>query len=277
MLQEVKQLESKVILLGTGTPNPDIDRSGPSVAIIVDDSVYIIDFGTGVVRRAAKVGIRTTKLTRAFLTHLHSDHTIGYPDLIFTPGVAGRSEPLEVYGPKGLTDMTRHIISAYQIDINERVHGLEPAEATSYIVDTHEISEGSIYRDGSVQVEAFQVDHGSLEAYGYRFKTPDKVIVISGDTRPTRSLIEASKGCDILIHEVYSAVGLRNRPEEWRKYHSAVHTSSYELADIANEVKPGLLVMYHQLLWGRTEKDLLSEVTERYSGEVVSGHDLDFY
>jgi ribonuclease BN (tRNA processing enzyme) len=120
-------LESRAILLGTGNPNPDIEKFGPSVAITVDDSVYIIDFGVGIVRRAVQAGIKITNLARAFLTHLHSDHTIGYPDLIFTPGVAGRTDPLEVYGPKGITDMTRHIMSAYEVDIDERIHGLEPA------------------------------------------------------------------------------------------------------------------------------------------------------
>ncbi|MHA1948908.1 MAG: MBL fold metallo-hydrolase [Candidatus Thorarchaeota archaeon] len=102
-------METRVILLGTGTPNIDPDRSGPSVAIVVDEKTYIIDFGPGVVRRAIAAGIESKSLTRAFLTHLHSDHTIGYPDLIFTPAVAGRNESLEVYGPKGLADMTKHI------------------------------------------------------------------------------------------------------------------------------------------------------------------------
>lgn len=270
-------MESKVILLGTGTPNPDIDRLGPSVAITVGENVYIIDFGTGVVRRAVEARIKVTKLTRAFLTHLHSDHTIGYPDLIFTPGVAGRREPLEVYGPKGLTEMTRHIMAAYEVDVNERVLGLEPAERSSYIVNTHEITVGRVYQDSFIEVEAFQVEHGSLEAYGYKFVAPNRTIVISGDTRPSQNLVEAAKGCDILIHEVYSAVGLQSRPKDWQHYHSTVHTSSHELAEIASKVKPGLLVMYHQLLWGRTEEELISEVSERYSGEIVSGQDLDIF
>jgi ribonuclease BN (tRNA processing enzyme) len=270
-------LESKVILLGTGTPNPDVDKSGPSVAISVDESVYIIDFGTGVVRRAVKAGIQVTKLTKAFLTHLHSDHTIGYPDLIFTPGIAGRIAPLEVYGPKGIADMTKHIMFAYQADVNERILGLEPAERASYIVNTHEITEGRVYQDGCIQVDAFRVNHGSLESYGYKFETPNRTVVISGDTSPSQNLVDNAKGCDVLIHEVYSAVGLESRPKGWQKYHSTVHTSSYELAEIANLVRPGLLVMYHQLLWGRTEEDLISEVSEQYSGETVSGHDLDVF
>ena len=271
------KLESKIVLLGTGTPNPDIDRFGPSIVIEVNDSVYVIDFGIGLVRRAVEAGIDATKLNRAFLTHLHSDHTIGYPDLILTPGVAGRKEPLEVYGPKGLTDMTRHIIDAYQIDINERVHGLEPTELSSFDVNTHEISEGGIYHDDNVGVVAFRVNHGGLEAYGYKFETPDRTVVISGDTSPSQNLIDYAKGCDILIHEVYSAIGLQSKPKEWRDYHSSVHTSSYELADIANKVEPGLLVLYHQLLWGRSEDELMIEISENYRGRVVSGHDLDVF
>jgi len=270
-------LDSKIILLGTGNPNPDVDRFGPSLAISVNDSVYVIDFGTGIVRRAVKAGIQVKKLTRAFLTHLHSDHTIGYPDLIFTTRVAGRNEPLEVYGPKGLSDMTKHIMAAYKADVNERVLGLEPVESSSFIVKTHEITEGLIYQDKCVQVEAFRVNHGSLESFGYKFETPGRSFVISGDTSPSQSLIDAARGCDVLIHEVYSAVGLESRPKEWQRYHSTVHTSSYELADIANKVKPRLLVMYHQLLWGRTEEELLSELTELYTGKVISGNDLDVY
>ncbi|MCK5264807.1 MAG: MBL fold metallo-hydrolase, partial [Candidatus Thorarchaeota archaeon] len=127
-------MSSKIILLGTGTPNPDPDRLGSSVAVVVNDSLYMVDFGAGVVRQVAAAGISVSKITRAFLTHLHSDHTIGYPDIILTPGVIGRREPLEIYGPRGLTDMTNHIMAAYEIDIQERIQGLEPANQDGYIV-----------------------------------------------------------------------------------------------------------------------------------------------
>lgn len=270
-------MDSRVILLGTGTPNIDPDRSGPSVAIVIDDSTYIIDFGPGVVRRAIAAGIKSSSLTRAFLTHLHSDHTIGYPDLIFTPAVEGRNESLEVYGPKGLADMTKHIQDAYMADVRERFDGLEPAIESGYVVNTHEIREEIIYRDDFIEVEAFRVDHGSLEAYGYKVVAPDKTIVVSGDTCPTPSLVKKAMGCDVLIHEVYSAEALKERPEEWIRYHSAVHTSTYELAEIANEVNPEILVLYHQLFWKRTDAELLSEITDRYKGKVFSGKDLDVF
>lgn len=274
---------SQVVLLGTGTPNADPERSGSSVAVVVNGTPYIVDFGPGVVRRAAAAyqagvaGLEVSRLQRAFLTHLHSDHTVGYPDLIFTPWVLGREEPLEVYGPAGLRSMTEHLLAAYREDVRERVDGLEPANHTGHRVKVTEIEPGPVYQDQNVSVEAFAVRHGSWPAYGYRFTTPDRTIVVSGDTAPSERCVEAARGCDVLIHEVYSAVGLEKRLPAWQRYHSSVHTSSYELAEIASRAKPGLLILYHQLFHGVSEDELLSEVQERYGGEVVSGRDLEVY
>ena len=270
-------MRSKIILLGTGNPNPDPERFGPSIAITVNDSLYLIDCGAGAVRRVAAAGISVSKITRVFITHLHSDHTIGYPDIILTPGVIDRNEPLEVYGPKGLTKMTEHIMKAYNLDIQERIEGLEPANKAGYVVHAHEIDEGVIYSDVNIKVDAFPVNHGSLESYGYKFVLPDRTVVISGDTCLSDNLIKHAEGCDILIHEVYSAEGLKGRTEEWRKYHSSVHTSTLELAEIARKVNPKLLVLYHQLFMKQTEEDLLKEITECYDGKVVSGNDLDVF
>ncbi|MHA2020158.1 MAG: MBL fold metallo-hydrolase [Candidatus Thorarchaeota archaeon] len=279
-LPEWLEMATSIILLGTGTPNIDPARSGPSIAIIIDDSSYIIDFGPGVVRRAVEAGLKSSQLTRAFLTHLHSDHTGGYPDLILTPAVDGRSTPLEVYGPVGLQSMTNHILAAYEEDIQERVNGLEPANPECYVVECHEIDKdalGVIYQDDRVSVEAFPVVHGSWPAYGYKFTSSDRTIVISGDTAPTPVLVEKARDCDVLVHEVYSAVALKNREPEWIRYHTSMHTSSHELAEIASEVQPKLLVLYHQLFWSKSDAELLEEVKSRYDGQVVSGNDLDVF
>jgi ribonuclease BN (tRNA processing enzyme) len=275
---------TQIVLLGTGTPNADPDRSGPAVAIVVNGAPYLVDCGPGVVRRAAAAarkgvkGLEVNKLNRLFVTHLHSDHTLGYPDLIFTPWVVGRSDPLEVWGPKGLMTMTQHLLAAFQEDIEIRTNGLEPANMTGYRVDVHEVAPGEIYKDSNVTVTAFPVSHGSWpQALGYRFQTADRSIVISGDTIPSRGVMDNCSHCDVLIHEVYSQKGFLQRPAEWQKYHSSFHTSSRELAEIANKTKPGLLILYHQLLWGVSEEDLLQEVRQTYAGKVVSGHDLDIF
>ncbi len=273
-------MATRVVLLGTGTPIPNPKRSGPSVAVIVGESVYLVDFGPGVVRRAVEAGLKPAKLMRAFLTHLHSDHTAGYPDLILTPAVVGRKVALDVFGPPGLQSMTNHILAAYEEDLRERINGLEPAVSEGFVVNAHEFSgddPGLVYQNSQVSVEAFAVLHGSWPAYGYRFSTPDKTIVISGDTAPSPRVIEMARGCDVLVHEVYSAVSLKTRPAEWIEYHTSMHTSSHELADIASQARPGLLVLYHQLNWGSTDEELLTEVKERYDGSVVSGSDLDSF
>jgi ribonuclease BN (tRNA processing enzyme) len=174
--------------------------------------------------------------------------------------------------------MTDHILEAYREDIDIRLRGGEPSNKTGYKVVAHEIKPGVIYKDANVTVKAFRVDHGSWrEAYGFRFETADRTIVISGDCRPSQSIIENCNGCDVLIHEVYSTTGFAKRPPEWQKYHSRYHTSTRELAELANKARPGLLVLIHQLFWGTSEEDLLKEVRRSYSGKVVSGHDLDIY
>ncbi|UCG01519.1 MAG: MBL fold metallo-hydrolase [Candidatus Heimdallarchaeota archaeon] len=270
-------METEIILLGTGTPIPDPERFGSSLAIKSNQKVYIIDFGPGVVRRAVAAGIKPSQMTKAFLTHMHSDHTTGYPDLIFTPAVEGRKQPLEVYGPQGLESMTNHILAAYKMDIEERDKGLEPTSMDGYEVNVHEVKSGVVYTDERLKVEAIYVKHGSWPAFGFKFITLDKSIVISGDTAPTPKFIQFARNCDVLLHEVYSTDGLTEREPEWIRYHSAYHTSSYELGDIATKIKPKLLILYHQLFMGRKEMDLLNEVREVYSGEVISGKDLDVF
>jgi ribonuclease BN (tRNA processing enzyme) len=259
------------------------------VAVVVSapgrrhDTPYLVDFGPGVVRRAAAAhqagieGLAVERLNRAFLTHLHSDHTAGYPDLLLTPWVLERSEPLHVYGPAGLKAMTEHLLTAYHQDIRERLEGLEPANHTGYKALAHEIEPGAVYRDANVRVDAFAVRHGSWPAFGYTFHTPDRTIVISGDTAPTETIVRKARGCDVLVHEAYSVAGFETLPPAWQQYHAQVHTSTRELARIAAQARPGLLVLYHQLFWGVSEEDLLCEIQELYDRPVVLGKDLDVF
>lgn len=275
LLSAVAQ-DTHVILLGTGTPNPTPERSGPAVAIVSAGNVYVIDAGPGVVRRAAEAGIRMDLLTRAFLTHLHSDHTAGLPDLIFTPAVAGRVAPFDIYGPPGLRSMTKHVLRAWREDMHVRLHGLEPAVPAAYLVRAHDVNPGEIYRDAAVRVTAFAVPHGSWKhAYGYRFDAADKSIVISGDTTFSERLIEAAKGCDILVHEFYSEDGLAKRTPEWQRYHAAFHTSAPDLGKIAARVRPKKVVLYHGLPMGASPEQVLREIRAAFDGEIIYANDLD--
>jgi ribonuclease Z len=268
--------DTRVILLGTGNPNPDPERMGPAVAVVSGDRVYIVDCGPGVVRRAAQAGIEMAQLTRAFVTHLHSDHTAGLPDLIFTPAVTGRAAPLELYGPPGLRRMTSLVMKAWAQDRDVRLHGLEPAVPRAYVVHAHDVKPGEVYRDGAVRVFAFPVRHGSWKhAYGYRFAAKDKSVVISGDTTYSDTLMREAVGCDILVHEVYSAEGLAKRTPDWQEYHSAFHTSGIDLGRLAAQAKPKKLVLYHQLPMGQTSGEVVSEIRRHFSGDIIYGNDLD--
>ncbi len=276
---------TSVVMLGTGNPNADPDRSGPAVAVIVNGHSYLVDCGPGIVRRAAAAtrngvpGLGMKDLRTLFLTHLHSDHTLGLPDLIFTPWVLGRTDHLSVYGPRGTADMTKNIIAAWKKDIEVRTEGLEHGNRTGYLVDVHEIQPGVVYKDANVTVTAFLVKHGSWDqSFGYRFDTPDRSIVISGDTAPADAVINACNGCDVLLHEAYAS-GAHSEMDspQWQLYFKAFHTSTEQLADLATRAKPKLLVLYHQMFHGVSEGAMLQDVREHYAGAVVSAHDLDVY
>jgi ribonuclease Z len=273
-----KTAPTRVILLGTGTPNAVPERSGPATAIVAGGEVYLVDCGPGVVRRAAAARLEMKALRRVFITHLHSDHTLGLPDLIFSPWVLERAEPLDAYGPPGLAAMTKNIEAAWREDIEIRLRGGEPSNKTGYRVNAREVQPGVIYKDAHVTVKAFAVPHGAWKfAYGYRFETRDRTIVISGDTTFSPALIEQARGADVLIHEVYSEAGFATRSPEWKKYHAAYHTASRDVARIAAAARPKLLVLYHVLLWGQTEEQLLREIRAGYDGKVVVGKDLGEY
>ena len=215
--------QTGIVLLGTGTPNADPDRMGPSLAILVKDKAYIVDCGTGLVRRASaayKKGIPSLKPSRLdtlFITHLHSDHTLGLPDIMLTPGVLSRMQPLKIFGPPGTGAMVRHIQQAYQEDVDVRLKGLEPANQEGYVFLPQECAPGQIYQDKNVSVTAFPVRHGAWEyAYGFRFDTPGLAICVSGDTAPYPEMDTNYQNCDVLIHEVYSKTGFDRRPPACR-------------------------------------------------------------
>jgi ribonuclease BN (tRNA processing enzyme) len=275
---------TQLVLLGTGTPNAEADRWGSALAIVVNDTPYLVDAGAGVVRRASAAfangvdGLEVKRLSTLFLTHLHTDHTVGLPDLIYSPWTLERETPLKIMGPSGTEKMAFHITEAYAEDVAVRLNGKEPANTGGYRVEARDVEPGLVYEDENVKVTAFPVAHGSwAQAFGYRFETPDRVIVISGDTSPTEVIAEECRGCDILVHEVYSQAGFDGRIPIWQEYHAASHTSGPELGRIASQARPKLLVLTHQLLWGATPEELLAEVRSAFTGQVVYGKDLDVF
>lgn len=278
--------QTKVVILGTGTPNPDPERSGPAVAIVAGGRAYLVDAGPGIVRRAAQAArdqqlpaLEARNLGIVFITHLHSDHTVGLPDLLHTTWVAERKAPLQVFGPPGIDSMAYHLTAAYREDIAIRTDGTQPSTPDGWRIAATVVKPGVVYQDSNVTVTAVPVPHSTWKAaFGYRFQTKDRTIVVSGDTRGNEALIAACAGCDLLVHEVYSVDRLATRPADWQRYHRGSHVSTTELAAIATKARPKLLVLYHQLYWGATDDDLIAEIRRAgYQGAVVSARDLAVY
>jgi ribonuclease BN (tRNA processing enzyme) len=285
--------KTRIVMLGTGNPAADPDRSGPATAIVVNDTAYLVDFGPGVIRRAKAAviergvtALEPTNVRVAFVTHLHSDHTAGYADLIFSPWTLGRRVPIDVYGPTGIKAMTAHLLEAYRVDIETRTNadGNQHDFPDGYKVNAHEIHAGVVYKDANVSVTAFPTKH-AMESYGYRFDTADRRIVISGDTNPAQATIDACQGCDVLIHEVNTLASLSKRDSRFQAFAAKYHTSTEQLAELAAKAKPRLLVLYHHSIALRpgvaasasTPDELLREMSVRYSGQFVIGRDLDVY
>ena len=231
------------------------------------------------------LGYGGVNIKTAFLTHLHSDHTVGYPDLIFTPWVMGRKEPLDRLRPERHQGHDRACVES----LGGRHRRAAPTVSTSTIrtgwkVVAHEIAPGIVYRDSNVTVTAFPARHEEMvDFFSFRFDTPDRAIVISGDSAPTQAMLDHSHGCDVLIHEAYSLLEARDPPPPLRNSASRHHTSSVELADIANTVKPGLLITYHRSAKGEgtpapgQTNILVEEIRRGYAGAVAAANDLDVF
>jgi ribonuclease BN (tRNA processing enzyme) len=227
------------VILGTGTPNADPERSGPSVAVVAGNRAYLVDCGPGVVRRAAAAAARhgiaalqADRLGIVFITHLHSDHTLGLPDLMLTAVGVG-------------AENTARGLRAARGEVDDPSSGSKPTRRTSRCVSRASSptsttagrrtrtrsNPASSNRDSNVTVTAIAVPHANWKhAFAYRFESHGEVVVISGDTRPSDAVVKACDGCDVLVHEVYSAERFKARPADWQRYHADAHTSTVELA-----------------------------------------------
>ena len=271
-------------LLGTGNPGNFANIYQTASALVVEYNPYIIDCGGGTVQRLAvayangQEALRLNKLNTLILTHLHPDHSAGLADFIISTWIKGRKESLKIYGPKGIKEMIELLMQAYKLGIAEHQDTESPTK-WPLLYEVIEYIEGEVLSNDHVSVNAFEVSHGGLETYGLKFVTAESSIVFSADTRPHPSVVEQSRDCDILVHEVYSEIGSQDpRPNNPQSYFRRMHTSTVELAEIANEAKPKKLILNHQMHLGPvSDEEMVKEITDLYDGEVVFGRDLDVF
>ena len=280
VLQPVDRARTQVILLGSGTPFLDENKVGVSVAIVTGGVADLVDLGPGAFLRTVEASRRGVEAlawpNRIFLTHLHSDHVLDYADLLWSLWWR-RENRVVAYGPPGLKALTDGLRATYAEDIRSRTEE-QPVLTHGYNPEVHEIDGTLRVEDERVRVIGFPVCHGTQKAYGYRFETDDRVIVISGDTTYCDSLVEHAHGADLLFHEIFSERGLSRRTDDWQRYHRSVHSSPAQVAWIANTVRPKTLVLYHQLYFGVSDEELVEEVRAAgYAGPLVSGQDFDVF
>jgi ribonuclease BN (tRNA processing enzyme) len=189
-----------------------------------------------------------------------------------------RSEPLHVFGPPGTKHMVHALQEAYRDDVNNRIHGKQPHEP-GWTAIAKDVRPGVVYQDANVKVTAFPVPHtGWKHAYGYKFETKDRTVVVSGDCTPNEEIVRQCNGCDVLVHEVYSAKAFAAQKPEWQRYHAQSHTSGVQLGEIAKRAHPKLLVLSHVIAWDDDYEQIVREIKAAgYDGEVRLGADLGVY
>jgi ribonuclease Z len=265
----------KVTLLGTGIPDPKPTRYGSGVLVEAGPHKLIVDCGRCILQRLSETGVPLKEANKVFLTHLHSDHTVGLPDLWLTPWIFGRWEqPFYVWGPPGTSHMMAKLQEAYAYDLDIRpVHDLLPTEGAE--IEALDIPAGVVFDRDGVKVTAFEVDHRPIvPSYGYRIDYAGRSVVLSGDTRYSENLIEHARRADVLIHNVGAA-----RPEDLavsERYRRIMdlHLSPEKAGDVFNQTQPRLAVYTHMVLFKVTEEEVMTRTRTTYTGPLVIGEDL---
>ena len=284
-LQAYAESDFKVTLLGTASPSPRPTRFGPSTLVEVGGQVLLFDAGRGVPIRMGQIKVPIGKINVLFLTHFHSDHVSGIPDVWLTgwlgPVFGRRQTPFHVVGPNGAKNLMTNLEKAYGADIAIRtVDEKLPPQGVAIAVEEFD-RDGVVYEKDGVKVTAFEVDHGDAikPAYGYRIDFKDRSAVISGDTRYNANVIKFATGADLLVHEVALA-----RPELMSNLFAqaiiAHHTSPHDCGRVFSQAKPKLAAYTH-LVFLSNERvpeasldDLVKQTRETYDGPLEVGEDL---
>jgi ribonuclease Z len=267
----------KVTLLGTGCPPPVMNRFGPSTLVEAGGERLVFDAGRGNLQRLLQAKIPLNEIDALFLTHLHSDHVVGIPDMLLTGWLVGRRDvPFRVWGPRGTKDMMTHLERAFEFDIRIRLYD-DRSSPQGIVIFAEDIQQGVVYERNGVKVTAFDVDHRPIQpALGYRIDHGGRSVVLSGDTRFSENLIRFAQGTDVVIHSVAAPeVVQRGRPPERAKAILDHHTLPEEAGTVFARVQPKLAVFSHIVLPEATAQDLIPPARKHYAGPLELGEDLD--
>lgn len=275
---------TRLVLLGTaGGPRPDTDRSAPSQAIAVGGDLYVVDCGNGVGRQLVRAGLPLAALRAIFLTHHHADHALDIGALPLLAWTCGLTRPVDLVGPPPMADTLEHFLAMVRTEVSSRERSTGRSSFAA-LLNVHEVgSAGTVYEDEKVRVRAVLVDHPPIRhALAYRIDAPDRSIVISGDTRYSRVLVELARGADVLVHEAYhedtvrACADLGNAPR-LVEHIVACHTEIGDVGRVAEEAGVGLLVLSHLVPGGVPDDIWLDAARATFSGPAEVGKDLAVY
>jgi ribonuclease Z len=281
-MSEKKQAENdskfRVTLLGTGAPIPAMERFGPSTLVEAGGEVLLFDAGRGALQRLFQLRLSIRKVRKIFLTHLHSDHIVGLPDVWLTGWLNSRpKEPLRIWGPRGTKEMMWHLDKAFQFDIRIRLYDDRPPPE-GVVVLAEDIEKGVVYENNGVKVTTFEVDHFPIvPSLGYRIDYNGHSVVLSGDTRYYEPLISQAQGADVLVHEVLAADMLRGASSgnnEFMERVIAHHTTPEQAGEVFTRVQPKLAVYSHIIPINAKAEDIIPPTRKTYTGPLEVGEDL---
>jgi ribonuclease Z len=275
---QVRGQQLTVTLLGTGCPPAVMNRFGPSTLVEAGEQKFLFDAGRGALQRLVQLNVPWQAIQGVFLTHLHSDHVVGFPDLWLTGWLIapGRNVPLRVWGPTGTADMMSHLQQAYKYDVAVRIEN-DRTTPDGIGLRVDEVREGVVYERDGVRVTAFEVDHAPVKpAFGYRIDYAGRSIVLSGDTRVSENLIRHAEGVDVLVHEVFAPETLQRAgvPPERAKNIIDYHTTAEQAGRVFARTKPKLAVYSHICMPAAADEDLLVPTRKTYTGPLEIGDDL---
>lgn len=282
-LRELPQFDAAITItiLGSGTPVPNRDQAGAAILVEANDETLLIDCGRACsTRLAAYDSSLLTKVDRVFITHLHSDHITGLPDLWLNGWTQGRIGAFQVWGPDGTAEVFDGIEKAYSTDIASRLRPAGPMEAGSLTasVTSLPLDGGVVYQSGDLSVTAFPVRHGNLSAYGYKIANGESSVLISGDTTVTPTLNEYAADADVLLLEVASPAMVSYVRNTFAAPQAeaiiGLHMTAPQAAAIMAAASPRLAVYYHTVASCETDPALLEATGEVYAGDVLVARDL---
>jgi ribonuclease BN (tRNA processing enzyme) len=290
---------TRLITLGTlGGPNPRARQAQSSNLLIVNGTMYLIDAGDGVARRLAKARIRIRDIGTIFITHHHDDHTAGLGTLMSIAWDQNRTKPINVYGPPRTEELVKAAVQYFSISAEIRLADGGRTTPISQVFSGHDVGTGVIYRDANIKVTAVENTHfafhtgpaaGKHKSYSYRFETPDRVVVFTGDTGASAALIELAKDADLLVTETASfedRVQLLMRIGQWQamtpteragteRQATQGHMTPEIIGTMAARANVKTVVLTH--LTYRPDGDYTSranEVRKYFAGQVLVAKDL---